>query len=634
MSDEFEAMLISYKVNDEPTKVIVSPTQADLLALGLDKCVVVAHNAGFDVGILSMRYGIKPAFIFDTLGAARSLGFSAISGCSLDALAKTMRKVYPEIPVKGTAVKRMLGLRMADLSPSELAEYAEYCKTDTDICAVISEHLMNLIPEDEARFQDMILRCATEPVIKIDKPLVQSELLRIMERRNGLQQRLAHVLGSTMDDAMLTIMSNAKFASALVAVADENGYPSDDIVPWKISTKTGKQTHAFAKTDQAMQDLLDHPVEDIAMLAATRMGLKTTTEHTRLERFLKLAEFDALSIPYNISGAHTHRLSGASGINLQNLPAGDGRVKGQSDAARRSLIAPEGHVLVSGDSKQIETRILAYIVGDMQALDDFSKGLDPYITMAASIYGIPYEVLNSDLASDDPEVKAAAKLKRQIGKSARLGCGFQLGPAGFVNYCKVISKIDISESEANDIVARFRSTNPLMTQFWATCKDVLLKMELGHKGYFGGPNNDLFYYNGVDTVGGVRVPSIRMPDGMKLYYNNLEWVKSTKFDGMTMVYTSFKRAAAIKYGIYGGKLTENLVQALAFAVMKYQGVLLQDNGFKIAANTHDEYTAVVPQEKTTQYVSMMKKIMDTAPKWLPGCPLGSEVGYAKSYADC
>ena len=198
----------------------------------------------------------------------------------------------------------------------------------------------------------------------------------------------------------------------------------------------------------------------------------------------------------------------------------------------------------------------------------------------------------------------------------------------------MISKIDISESEANDIVARFRSRNPSMTQFWATCKDVLLKMELGHKGYFGGPNNDLFYYNGVDTVGGVRVPSIRMPDGMKLYYNNLEWVKSTKFDGMTMVYTSFKRAAAIKYGIYGGKLTENLVQALAFAVMKYQGVLLQDNGFKIAANTHDEYTAVVPQEKTTQYVSMMKKIMDTAPKWLPGCPLGSEVGYAKSYADC
>ena len=84
----------------------------------------------------------------------------------------------------------------------------------------------------------------------------------------------------------------------------------------------------------------------------------------------------------------------SNSINLQNLPAGDGRVKGQSDAARRSLIAPEGSVLVSGDSKQIETRILAYIVGDMQALDDFSKGLDPYITMAASIYGIPYEVLN------------------------------------------------------------------------------------------------------------------------------------------------------------------------------------------------------------------------------------------------
>ena len=327
MSDEFEAMLLSYKVNNEPTRVIVSPTQADLLALGLDKCVVIAHNAGFDVGILSMRYGIKPAFIFDTLGAARSLGFSAISGCSLDALAKTMRKLYPKIPTKGTAVKRMLGLHMSDLTPAELAEYSEYCKTDTDICAILSKHLMELIPEDEARFQDMILRCATEPVIEIDRTLVESELTRIMERRDSLQERLSHVLGSTMEDALLTIMSNAKFADALVKVAEENGYPSDNIVPWKISSKTGKQTHAFAKTDQAMQDLLEHPVEDIAMLAATRMGLKTTTEHTRLQRFLKLSEFEALSIPYNISGAHTHRLSGCVvGYTIITCLTGDGYV--------------------------------------------------------------------------------------------------------------------------------------------------------------------------------------------------------------------------------------------------------------------------------------------------------------------
>jgi hypothetical protein len=310
MSDEFEAMLISYKVNNEPTKVIVSPTKEDLLALNLHKCVVVAHNAGFDVGILSLRYGIKPAFIFDTLGAARSLGFSSISGCSLDALAKTMRKLYPYIPTKGTAVKRMLGLRMADLSEAELAEYVEYCKTDTDICAILSGHLMKLLPEDEARFQDMVLRCATEPVIEIDKELVESELTRIMKRRDSLQDRLAHVLGSTTEEAMLSIMSNAKFADALVKIAEENGHPSHDIVPWKISAKTGKQTHAFAKTDQAMQDLLEHPVEDIALLAATRLGLKTTTEHTRLQRFLRLAEFKALSVPYNISGAHTHRLSG------------------------------------------------------------------------------------------------------------------------------------------------------------------------------------------------------------------------------------------------------------------------------------------------------------------------------------
>lgn len=325
MHPEFEAMMMSYKLNDEPTRVLISPTQQDLESLGLDKCLVIAHNAIFDVSILSLRYGIRPLFIVDTLGAARSLGFSTISGCSLDALAKALTPVIPDMPTKGTAVKRMLGLRMANLTAAEVADYAAYCATDADICALLADHLMNLLPAKEAQFQDLILRCATEPFMKIDKDTVSVALDEVLARRDGMQERLSHVLGTSMEETLMAIMSNQKFAAALEAVARENCYPVDDLVPYKISSTTGKRTHAFAKTDQGMMDLLDHPVEDIAMLAATRMGLKTTTEHTRLQRFLKLAEFDALSVPYNISGAHTHRLSGCVvGDTMITCLTGDG----------------------------------------------------------------------------------------------------------------------------------------------------------------------------------------------------------------------------------------------------------------------------------------------------------------------
>ena len=632
MGDEAEVMLLSYKRNNNPVAVIVSPTQADIVALGLDKCVVIAHNAGFDVGILSMYYGVKPALIVDTLGMARSLGFASVSGCSLDALSKTLAPVIPNMPVKGTAVKRMIGLRMKDLSKAELHDYAEYCKTDTEICALIAEHLMARVPAKEAIFQDIILRCATEPAIQIDKPVITQALDEVMTKREAMQERLAAVLDVPIDEAPRVIMSNAKFATALVELAKQNHYPTDGLVPMKISATTGKPTHAFAKTDVGMQDLLSHPVEDIALLAALRLGLKTTTEHTRLQRFLALADFPALSVPYNISGAHTHRLSGASGINLQNLPSG--RVQGQSNAARRSLVAPPNHMLVSGDSKQIETRVLAYIVGDQQALDDFSSGRDPYITMAAQIFNTTYNELSAAYKSDDPEVAAAANLKRQIGKSARLGCGFQLGAAGFVNYCKVISRVEISEEESNEIVSKYRESNPKIVDFWAQCKLVLTLMEQGMKGYFGGMDGKLFYYDGADEVAGMRVPSIMMPDGMKLYYNNLRWEQSTKFDGLTMAYTAYRGRSAITNGIYGGKLTENLVQALAFAILKWQGILIHKRGFKIVTNTHDEFTTVVTESTAVEKEELLRQVMNSTPAWVIGLPLDSDVSHARSYADC
>ena len=634
MSDRFEPLLLSYKRNGGATQIIREPTQFDIDALELDKCIIVAHNAIFDASILSLHYNVRPAYIFDTLGMARALGFGSISGCSLGALAVSLRDVIPNMPQKGKEVVNMLGLRASDLTPTQWAAYSEYCKTDTDISWLFLKHFLPLIKKHECDYQDMIIRCATEPRIMINGEIIQDKLVELIERRESMATRLGDVIGVSNDDVLKTIMSNARFAEALTKLARMNGHSSENIVPMKLSAKTGKMTYAMAKTDAGMQELLEHHVEDIALLAATRLGLKTTAEHTRLEKFLSLSKLGALSIPYNISGARTGRLSGANGINLQNLPAGDGRVAGQANTARRSLEAPDGYMLVSGDSKQIETRILGYIAGDRQALKEFEDGLDPYLTMAASIYDIPYEQLAADLESDDPEIYAAAKLKRQIAKSARLGCGFQLGPAGFVNYTRVMSKIDISEDDANDIVFKYRRNNPHITNLWAICKDVLIAMMDGKKGYFGGLDGKLFYYDGSDTIGGKRVATITLPDGYKLCYYDLRYAESKKFDGLTMVYTYYKGNSAITAGIYGGKLVENLVQALAFAVMKFHGLQLeQDYNFKIVSNTHDEFTACVSIKNTEKAAAIMKHVMNKPPYWLPDCPLGSDVGYAKSYAD-
>jgi DNA polymerase I-like protein with 3'-5' exonuclease and polymerase domains len=122
-----------------------------------------------------------------------------------------------------------------------------------------------------------------------------------------------------------------------------------------------------------------NPVLDA--LVAARLGLKSTIEETRLEKLIALAQFDTPSVPAKISGAHTHSLSSDDGINMQNLPSG--RIDGQTDAMRVAIEAPEGCVIVAGDSKQVEARTLAYEANQRDLLHLFATGGDPYVDVAA-----------------------------------------------------------------------------------------------------------------------------------------------------------------------------------------------------------------------------------------------------------
>jgi DNA polymerase I-like protein with 3'-5' exonuclease and polymerase domains len=131
-----------------------------------------------------------------------------------------------------------------------------------------------------------------------------------------------------------------------------------------------------------------NPVLDA--LVAARLGLKSTIEETRLEKLIALAQFDTPSVPAKISGAHTHSLSSDDGINMQNLPSG--RIDGQSDAMRVAIEAPEGCVIVAGDSKQVEARTLAY-ENQRDLLHLFATGGDPYVDIAAEISGVAADAI-------------------------------------------------------------------------------------------------------------------------------------------------------------------------------------------------------------------------------------------------
>ena len=118
----------------------------------------------------------------------------------------------------------------------------------------------------------------------------------------------------------------------------------------KVSPATGKETFAFAKTDEEFKALADHDNDKVQALVAARLGTKSTLEETRTQRFIDIAKRGTLPVPVRYYAAHTGRWGGDDKINMQNLPSRG--VNGKK--LKRSIIAPEGHTVVEADSAQIE----------------------------------------------------------------------------------------------------------------------------------------------------------------------------------------------------------------------------------------------------------------------------------------
>ncbi len=162
------------------------------------------------------------------------------------------------------------------------------------------------------------------------------------------------------------------------------------------STTTGREALAFSKTDKDFLALQDHEDVIIQTAVAARLGVKSTLEETRTERFIGIGSRGRLPVPLKYYAAHTGRWGGADSLNLQNLPSRTG-----SSSLKKSIVAPQGFVMIDADSAQIEARMLAWLSGQNDLVEQFTVGEDVYRLMASAIYSKdvtkfargPFEVL-------------------------------------------------------------------------------------------------------------------------------------------------------------------------------------------------------------------------------------------------
>ncbi len=265
-----------------------------------------------------------------------------------------------------------------------------------------------------------------------------------------------------------------------------------------------------------------------------------------------------------------------------------------SDLLRSMLIAKPGHRLLFADYSAIEARVLAWLAGETTLVETFAKGGDVYKVMAKDIYNKPVDKIDGN--------------ERQVGKMAILGCGYGMGGKRFAEQCAAMG-IAVDVEEAKRIVSVYREANSAISGYWRQLEEEFLEN-----------------CRGVIARGGefARLP---LKSGRCLTYHNPRIVEretpwgekreSVEVDTLNSVTRQWTSQI-----IWGGLLTENVVQATARDLMAGAMMRLEMAGYPVVMSVHDEIICEVPAERGV--LAEMIELMVEVPAWAKGCPIAAE----------
>ena len=579
---QFEVIGVGVKVNDGQTEWASGTHEqikSYLHTFDWADSMLLCHNTMFDGAILAWIFDVRPRVLADTLCIARALHGVEVGG-SLHALTQRYN-----LGTKGTEVLDAKGKRRLDFTPEELGRYGDYCVNDVELTYKLFMKMAKGFPKQEMRIIDMTLRMFTEPMLDLDIGLLRQHL----EDTQQIKEELLTSSGVTREQ----LMSNPKFAELLVSL---NVDP-----PMKTSLTTGKETYAFAKNDEAFKALQEHDDPRVQALVTARLGTKSTLEESRTERFIGIAKRGLIPIPVRYYAAHTGRWGGDDKINIQNLPSRG--VNGKK--LKSSIIAPVGYTLVDCDSSQIEARVLAWVAGQDDLVEAFANKEDVYIKMASKIYNVKEEDVTKE--------------QRFVGKSTILGAGYGMGAVRFAEQLKSFgTTIDVEE--ARRIIQIYRDANWKISQFWRNCQNMLVDMSREETKSFGA----LGIVKSVETATGY---GIKLPSGLVMRYDDLQYEQGER--GLEFSYKTRRGRTRI----YGGKVTENVCQAIARCIMGEQMLAIAKR-YKPVLTVHDSVVCCVPDDELDEARQYIEECMSTTPSWAEGMPITCESGIGKSYGDC
>ena len=580
-SNRFEVIGVAVKVNDGETEW-ASGTHEQiknwLKTYSWADSMVLAHNMMFDGFILGEKFGIYPKAYADTMSMGRALHGVEVSS-SLAALAERYK-----LGVKGDEVIAASGKNREDFSEEDLSRYGDYCVNDVELTHKLFYAILKKgFPKIEMKLIDLTLRMFVQPKLDLDLNLLEMHLADIKTKKTELL--------SIAEVDKEELASNPKFAELLKSLGVEP--------PMKISPTTGKETFALAKNDEEFKALAEHPDVRVQALVAARLGTKSTLEETRTERFIGISKRGLMPVPLKYYAAHTGRWGGSDSVNLQNLPSrGDNAGK-----LKKAIKPPEGYVIIDADSSQIEARILAWLAEQNDLVEAFKNGEDVYRIMASAIYNKK----NDEITTEE----------RFVGKTTILGAGYGMGAQKFKAQLKTFGT-EVNEDQARHIIQTYRETYSNVVRLWREAQVALEALTRDSTTSLG--------RNGVLALA-PEERSIRLPSGLLLRYDGLITVRDEK--GIQYQYKT-------RYGwnkIYGGKVVENLCQAIARCIIGEQMIQISKK-YNVVLTVHDAVACIAKEEEAKEAQAYVEECMRWTPAWAEGLPVNCESGYGKNYGEC
>lgn len=601
--------------------------------LGSGKFLVEAHNAEFEYHIyheiLVKRCSFYPIPIERWRDSMAVCAYRAYPQ-SLENAAKAL-----ELDVEKDMEGRRLMLKMSKprkptltckdkwhQSPQDMERLIKYCQKDVETEYEISQRLGDL-PETEQKVWFLHLKMNTKG-IKVDIPLIK----RIIELINIYQKDVQDTVTKQTHYKLLgqDLRSVQQVLNHLYQECDLN--------------LSNLQKETILKFIEENANSKDGKIQQAIQLLKSRLILSKSSV-SKFESMINHAGEDGrIRGSLNYYGATTGRWAGR-GIQPQNLPRPvfddteklihdvntlkyvDLKEKYNhklmdvfSSLLRPCIVADEGKTFMCADYASIEVRVLFWLVDHQAGLKMLRDGEDIYSDMARRIYDI-------ELIQD------VTKEQRQLGKVAILGCGYGMGASKFHKTC-LSWGVDIDEDDAKKAVDTYRDTYSLVKNFWYKIDDLCKNAIMKPNQVYG--NGKISVCFSKDTL------QIKLPSNRILYYPQakLDLIKTSwgdmKESVMYKTQNTFNNRKFEYVGTYGGKLTENIVQAIARDLLVNSMFNLEENGYPVVLTVHDEILCEVDENLGNgEELKKFFNVMNLLPDWASDLPIESEGWYGKRY---